>query len=162
MVTTVEVDEEDALIQQSSEALNDGQPLATVWHNILNKVSTSRMLAVLKKIMKGRREVTFLCMTAKDITQKEIEKAVQRWDCAEHLMREKRRKGAQPMGYAQGEKQRRESYPPAQPAAWEDAGNMGYYPPQESQPPRNPPRQQERHVQPFHQTPYFERQGPPD
>jgi len=46
MVVSIEVDEEEELIQQSKEALEQGQTLASIWHQVNSKIATQRVLVL--------------------------------------------------------------------------------------------------------------------
>jgi len=137
MVVSIEVDEEEELIQQSREALEQGQTLPSIWHQINSKIAPQRVLPVLKKIMQDRRNnVSFLCMTTTDTTQGEIGRAIKKWDVLELMFKERRAKGAQ-QSNKQDDRSPRQNYLPQQRQS---------YPPLQRQPGEKPRQQDQRRI----------------
>ena len=136
MVPDIEIDYEETLAQRSQESLNEGQALATVWHNILSEVPSSRALPVLKKVMKGKREeARFRVMRVEETTIWEINRAIRQWDVEECLANEKRRK-------RDSERQKKEDPPQNQQMCWRGSQQKGQDKsgpkPSQSQGPPNP------------------------
>ena len=145
MVVTVEVDDEEELIQQSNEGLEQGHTLVSVWHMINSKLSPSRGLQVLRR--DRRNNVAFLCMTTTETTTGEITQAIKKLDVMETVFKVKRIKGAQQSNMPE-DRSPRQNYPPPQ--------RQGFSPPQTRSEAR-PIQQDQRRIVPFHQSQYTSR-----